>query len=323
MSLSTNHASKQALVIPFLTRAGAVERDLWIAALTPLMQPHVVKPLADLTPQERRVARVAIVANPDPAEVAELTNLEWIQSLWAGVERLVVSLPTEVGIARLVDPDLARTMAEAVLAWTLYLHRDMPAYRRQQTKGLWNQRDYRPARDIGVGVLGLGALGREATAILSRHGYRTMGWARSARDIPGVETFHGDVGLNAMLAQTDIAVVLLPLTDQTRGLLNKTRLGRMRPQAEVINFGRGSVIPVDDLIETLDEGHISHAVLDVFEREPLPSDDPLWTRSDITILPHISAPTGRGSAAAIAATAIHDFYRTGSTPDLIDRARGY
>ncbi|WP_120631559.1 glyoxylate/hydroxypyruvate reductase A [Ruegeria sp. EL01] len=315
--------STDPVVVPFLSRADKAERERWIAALGPNLHPNKIVANEDLSSDDRRAARFAIVANPEPDEVAALPNLVWVQSLWAGVEGLLRSLPEHIGIARLVDPNLACTMAEAVLAWTLYLHRDMPAYARQQTRGLWQQRDYRAPKEVGVGLLGLGELGRASAALLSRHGYRTMGWARSPKDLPGVETFHGASGLDDMLAQTDIAVILLPLTPQTEGLVNAERLGHMPNGGAGINFGRGPVLDTNALVAALDEGRLSHAVLDVFETEPLPPDDPLWRHSGITVLPHISAPTGRDSAAAIASAAIHAFVETGAMPNFVDRKRGY
>ncbi len=134
---------------------------------------------------EREAARIAIVANPDPAEVALLPNLAWIHSLWAGVERLVRDLGANgVPIVRLVDPELARTMAEAVLAWTYYLQRDMPAYRRQQEAGTWRPLAYRPPGATMVGILGLGTLGGAAAERLVGAGFKVAAWSRSPKVVP-------------------------------------------------------------------------------------------------------------------------------------------
>lgn len=309
--------------IPFLSRAQPDEIAQWCAALSLALHPHSVVPLAELRSDKTKTARVAIVANPDPVELAALPNLVWVQSLWAGVEGLLGTVPEHIGIARLVDPNLAQTMAEAVLAWTLYLHRDMPGYIRQQAEGVWHQLDYRPAPDVRVGLLGLGELGRASAALLSRHGYRTMGWARTPREIEGVEVFHGKDGLTAMLSQTDIAVVLLPLTSTTRDLIGQELLARMPKNAGLINFGRGSVVQTDALVDALNKDRLSHAVLDVFDEEPLAPQSALWRHSKVTVLPHISAPTGRTSAARIAAQSVKTFFETGQTPALVDRTRGY
>jgi glyoxylate/hydroxypyruvate reductase A len=150
-----------------------------------------------------------------------------------------------------------------------------------------------------------------------------MGWARTAREIPGVEVFHGEDGFNAMLSQTDIAVVLLPLTSSTRGLIAPGVLAQMPKSAGLINFGRGPVVQTDALVDALDNDHLSHAVLDVFDEEPLATGSALWGHPKVTVLPHISAPTGRASAAAIAGQAVAAFFETGQTPALVDRTRGY
>ena len=310
-------------VVPFASRAGGDDRTAWLAHLRDAMPAHRIAPVNELAEGERAAARVAIVADPDPADLAALPNLVWVQSLWAGVERLVAELPPAIGIARLVDPNLARVMAEAALAWTLALHRDMPRYARQQREHVWRAHEYRPPEDVTVGVLGLGALGRASASILARHGYRVLGWSRSAKAIEGVETHEGARGLGAVLAASDVLVLLVPLTDGTRGLLGADELGAIKPGAALVNFARGPVVDDAALLAALDEGRLSHAVLDVFDTEPLPPGSPFWDHPRVTVLPHVSAPTTKASAARIAADAIAAFERDGGTPPLVDRGRGY
>src|SRR5690606_3677210 len=163
---------------------------------------------------------VAIVANPDPASIRRFPALQWVQSLWAGVEKLVAEPAfTALPVVRMVDPQLARTMAEAVLAWTLYLHRDMPAYLAQQRARLWRQLPYVAPADRRVGLLGLGALGEAAARVLRQAGFAVRGWSRTPKrfeDLQGLDTFSGEDGLREMVRQIDILVCLLPLTRQTR-----------------------------------------------------------------------------------------------------------
>ncbi|MGE7418403.1 2-hydroxyacid dehydrogenase [Methylobacterium tarhaniae] len=311
--------------IAFVGNLDAEEEADFLAALAAALPEETIRPFRHLSAAERAAIRIAIVANPDPAEVAQLPNLAWIQSLWAGVERLVRDLgQSGVPIVRLIDPELARTMAEAVLAWTYYLQRDMPAYRRQQEAGTWRQLAYRPPNETTVGLLGLGALGSAAAERLVGAGFRVSAWSRSPKDVPpGVTGFSGAEGLGDLLATSDIAVCLLPLTGETRGLLEAGRFAAMKPGAALINFGRGPIVATDALLAALDAGQLSHAVLDVFEVEPLPPDSPLWRHPGVTVLPHISGPTTPRSSAAIVAGNVRAYRASGRIPQAVDMTRGY
>ncbi|GJD59513.1 2-hydroxyacid dehydrogenase [Methylobacterium dankookense] len=318
----------QRTPIAFLGSLDAAEEERYRAALSAAMPEEVVRPFRMLTQAERAAVEIAIVANPDPSEVAQLPRLAWIQSLWAGVERLVRDLgPGAPPIVRLVDPELARTMAEAVLAWTYYLQRDMPAYRRQQETGLWRQRPYRAPADTTVGLLGLGALGKAAAQRLVQAGFRVAAWTRSAPaedgSLAGVATAFGPDGLPDLLGRSDIVVCLLPLTAETHGLLDAGRLAAMKPGAALINVARGAIVVTDALIAALDTGHLEHAVLDVFETEPLPTASPLWRHPKITVLPHVTGPTNHGSAAAVVASNLRAYRETRRVPAAVDVARGY
>ena len=311
-------------MIALVTRISDEAEHLWLEALSLRMPEEKIVSFRHLNEEDRAAVDIAIVANPDPMDLARLPALTWIHSLWAGVERLV----TEIGdstlpVVRLVDPQLSRTMAEAVLAWTYYLFRDMPAYARFQRERSWQQLPYRRSDQITIGLLGLGALGEAAAHRLTDAGFKVIGWSRSAKDIEGVETHSGDDGLSAVLGRSDILTCLLPLTSETRGLLNAERLALLPANASVINFARGPIVVSEDLLQALDIGHLNHAVLDVFDVEPLPADAPFWNHPQITVLPHISAPTDRETAAAIVADNIRTFRRTAKLPSIVDFARGY
>ncbi|GJE02799.1 2-hydroxyacid dehydrogenase [Methylobacterium isbiliense] len=315
-------------LIAFLATLDADEEAAFVSALSGALPEARIRPFAGLSAAQRAEVEIAIVANPDPAEVALLPRLAWIQSLWAGVERLVRDLGARgIPIVRLVDPELARTMAEAVLAWTYYLQRDMPAYRRQQEAGLWRPLPYRPPAETAVGLLGLGALGTAAAHRLAQAGFRVAAWSRSPKPLPAslvaVEAFTGAAGLPRLLALSDIVVCLLPLTAQTRGLLGATQFGAMKAGAALMNFGRGPIVVTDDLLAALDAGHLSHAVLDVFDSEPLPPASPLWRHPGVTVLPHVTGPTNPRTAAAIVAHNVRTYRETGRIPDAVDIGRGY
>ncbi|WP_306144156.1 glyoxylate/hydroxypyruvate reductase A [Roseibium sp. MMSF_3412] len=312
-------------VVPFIPEAQSHERNVWQRELSrSLSDLAELKPFETLTEEERLAARVAIVANPDPAHVAALPNLVWVQSLWAGVERLMSELP-EGGplIVRLADPQMAETMSEAVLAWTLYLHRDMPRYMLQQRQGIWQEHFLKTPAERTVGVLGLGNLGNASAQRLKANGFTVTGWSRSEKTLDGVRCFHGPDGLKQLLGEADIVVVLVPLTDETRGLLGEDEFKVCKQDAAIINFARGPVIETGALVGALDAGHLSHAVLDVFDQEPLPSDNPLWHHEKVTVLPHISAPTIISTASRLVARNLKAFLESDTIPDHVDRKRGY
>ncbi|SON55696.1 Glyoxylate/hydroxypyruvate reductase A [Hartmannibacter diazotrophicus] len=310
--------------IALVTRIDRKGEEDWLALLRERLPAETILPFDAMSDSQRAEAEIAIVANPDPDHVRQLPGLVWIHSLWAGVERLVAELgETAPPIVRLVDPELSRVMAEAVLAWTYYLHRDMPRYLAQQREAVWQQQDYRHPSTVRVGLLGLGELGRASAARLLDAGFQVAGWSRSPKEIEGVETVSGDTGLATLLGTSDIIVCLLPLTAQTRGLLNRATLEKAKPGASLINFGRGPIIVDDDLIALLDEGRLDHAVLDVFATEPLPAEAPFWRHPKVTVLPHISAPTMPETAASIVAGNIESYRATGQLPPVIDVRRGY
>jgi glyoxylate/hydroxypyruvate reductase A len=269
-------------------------------------------------------AEVAIVANPDLRVLSKFPTLKWVQSLSAGVDKLLPELnDTSIEIVRLVDPQLAETMAEAALAWCLYLHRNMPQYSNQQKQATWKQIPASLASEQTVSVLGLGQLGLASALRLSSNGFNVMGWSRSGRNIHGVQTKSGSDGLSELLAETNILISMLPSTPDTQELLNFEALETMPQKASFINFGRADVVNLEALTHHLDSGHLAHAVLDVFDVEPLPAKDPIWSHPSITILPHIAAPTNHQTAAKIVARNLNNWFETGSTPTFVSKTKGY
>lgn len=311
-------------IITFVARLNEAETAAWIATLSMAMPQERIIAFQQLSAEERATATVAIVANPDPTQLDQLPALQWVQSLWTGVERLLTELRNpNIGIVRLEDPQLAATMAEAVLAWTLYLHRDMPAYAAQQRARVWHARPFRLPAERRVAILGLGHMGARAAQTLLANDFDVIGWSRTGKIIEGVKTFAGDATLNDVLAQADIVVCILPLTADTRNLLNKNRLAHFKAHAALINFGRGAIVNTSDLIAALDHGTLSHAVLDVFDTEPLSKESALWHHEKVTVLPHISAPTHRNSATKVVAENIARYRATGVMPKTVNRKVGY
>lgn len=311
-------------LLALVTRSSDAEEARWLTHLRAAMPGEDIRSLRALSEADCARVDVAIVANPDPADLTRLPNLQWVHSLWAGVERMMAELGDfRCPVVRLTDPELARTMAEAVLAWTYYLHRDMPAYARAQSAATWAPLDYRRPDQVTVGLLGLGALGAAAGKRLTEAGFQVSGWARQPKSLPGIRSHSGDAGFAGVLKTADIIVCLLPLTPATKGLLNAESLAQMKPGAQLINFARGPIVEDAALRDALDRGHLKHAVLDVFAEEPLPAENPWWAHPAVTVLPHISAATDRDTASALVARNIAGWRNQGQIPAAVDFTLGY
>jgi len=256
---------------------------------------------------------IALVANPPPGSLRDLPNLRLIQSLWAGVDRLLgdATVPIDVPLTRMVDPAMNATMAQTALWAVAGLQRDFFDYAAQQRAGVWKQHPLRRADEITVAVLGMGQMGQAAAHLLAQHGYRVIGWRRSAGPLAEV------------LMQAGIVINLLPLTPDTRGVFNAATFAQMPRGASFVNLARGAHVVEADLLAALDGGHLKRAVLDVFATEPLPPTHPFWSHPAITVLPHIAAPTDPRSAAAIAARNIAALRRGEPLQHRVDRSRGY
>ncbi|WP_375464985.1 2-hydroxyacid dehydrogenase [uncultured Methylobacterium sp.] len=305
-----------------VTRLPPDEEAGWRRALARAMPGETIATAADHP--DRTTVEIAVVANPPAGSLRDLPALHWVHSLWAGVERLLqdATMPP-VPLVRLVDPMLARAMAETVAASVLHLHRGLHVYAAQQRRRAWIPHPFQPATGRPITILGLGEMGRAAAELLVSLGFPVRGWSRSGAPVPGVSIFSGEEGLTDALDGAQVLVNLLPLTPETRGILRASTFARLAPGAYLINFGRGAHLVEVDLLEALAAGQVGHAVLDVFEQEPLPADHPAWSHPGVTVLPHVAAPTSRASAAAVVAAAVAAFRRTGLCPAGIDRQRGY
>ena len=313
-------------IIPFLTAIGAsaIANEAWLTALRAAMPGREILPMAQVSAAARAAAQFAIVTNPDPLEVAQLPNLRWLQSVWAGIDGLLRGMPNpSFKLVRLIDPQLSQTMAESVVSWVLFLHREIPLYQAQQRLSLWLPRAAVNFRDRRVAVLGLGELGRAAAIALAGLGFAVRAYSRTPQDVPGVRCFHGAEGLPQVLRDSEIVVCLLPATAATQNLLNAEMLALLPQGASLINFARAAILDDQALKAALDSGHLAHAVLDVFSREPLPEQSWHWQHPRVSVLPHCAAPTDRNTAAAIVAQRVSQFEATGQIPSAVDVELGY
>jgi glyoxylate/hydroxypyruvate reductase len=283
-------------------------------------------PDAGLDPGE---IHYAAVWKPAPGELAAFPNLRVIFNLGAGVDALAAdaSLP-KVPLVRVAVSDLTDRMAEYVALHVLMHHRQELYLRACQRENRWEPRYQWPARAVSVGLMGLGTLGANAAEVLARIGFRVSGWSRSATQIAGVECFHGQTQLDAFLRQTDILVCLLPLTSETRHILNRglfTRLNRNSPLGApvLINAGRGGLQVEADILQCLDDGTLGAASLDVFEDEPLPADSRFWAHPKVILTPHNAADTDPEEISKYVARQIERFEAGEALENVVDLARGY
>jgi glyoxylate/hydroxypyruvate reductase len=258
-----------------------------------------------------------------------LTQLRVIFSLGAGVDH-ILSLPRlpAVPIVRIVDHGLTGRMTEYVLWQVLHHLRRGAAYRRSQEEHLWREAGQTPAESVTVGIMGLGVMGSDAAASLLRLGFPVRGWTRTPKEVSGVEMFHGPDGLELFLAGTDILVALLPLTPETRGLIDRRLIGKLRPNGPLggpilINAGRGGSQVEADIVEALSNGGLAGASLDVFQAEPLSPASPLWDFDNVVITPHVAAVSDPEALADQIAAQISAFERGEPLRNEIDRGRGY
>ena len=290
----------------------AAERCQWLQALSAAM-PEAT--WLDLQAARADVASVqaAVVANPPPGSLQGLPALGLIQSLWAGVDRLLadVTVPANVPIARMVDPAMNAAMAQTALWAVLSLHRGYFAYARRQREGVWQAHAQRRADEVRVLVLGQGQMGRTAAASIAQQGYAVSTWRRDGTPLP------------ALLPAADIVLNLLPLTPQTRGLLNRDFFAALPAKASVVNLGRGAHVVDADLLAALDSGRLRHAVLDVFHTEPLPPGHAYWQHPRVSMLPHAAAGTDARSAAAVAVANLRAWRDGGQVLNVAERQRGY
>ena len=276
--------------------------------------------------------RYALVWQPPPGLLNTLPALQLIVSVGAGVDSLLddPTLPV-VPLVRFVDADLTARMAEYVALHVLFHHRRMSEFRELQLRRTWKYLPEPAARDIRVGIMGLGVLGCAAARALQPLGYQLRGWSRMAKTIEGMACFAGNHQLNSFLAETDILVAILPLTPQTRGLLNRSLFARISqrgrsplfPGPVLINAGRGGLQVDADIIAALNAGELYAASLDVFEKEPLPPSSPLWSHPRVLVTPHNAAESSPSAIARYAVRQIRTLGQGGRLENVVHRARGY
>jgi len=273
--------------------------------------------------------RYAAVWKPRPGFLARCKGLEVIFNLGAGIDALLRdrTLPN-VPLVRIVNQDLSRRMTEYVVLHCLMHHRRQRALNEAQARCAWEAGEQPAASAVRVGILGLGALGRDAAEVLHRIGFQVAGWSLTRKALPGIQSYAGQGELDEFLARTDILVALVPLTPATQGILNrglfqKLARGGALGAPVLINAGRGALQVEADIVSCLDDGTLGAATLDVFQEEPLPASSPFWRHPKVTVTPHNAADSDPEAISDDIAAQILDYEAGKPLRNVVDRGKGY
>jgi glyoxylate/hydroxypyruvate reductase A len=292
----------------------------WLEAFRTALPQAVVEEWRVGAPQ----ADYAVVWSPPQQFLDEQPGLKGIFNIGAGVDALMkLKLPRQALVVRIDDGGMAVQMAEFVCHAVIRHFRELDVYQAEVAHGQWTHRKPRRRADYPVGVMGLGVLGERVARAVAHFEFPVRGWSRTAKEVPGVRCFAGAAQFDDFLAGTRILVCLLPLTPETRDIMNTRHLSRLLPGGYVINVARGAQLVDEDLIALLDSGHLAGAALDVFRTEPLPAEHPFWRHPKIAVTPHTSARTLRDETITQIAGKILALERGEPIAGVVDVQRGY
>ena len=268
---------------------------------------------------------VALAWKPAAGLLASFPNLKLIVSLGMGVDHLLSDdkQPAAVPITRIMDDGLIGQMSEYALYWALRHHLDIDKYAASQRARQWKVEDFVDTIHRRIGILGLGTIGQDTAKKFAALGFPTAGWSRTAKDLPGIKTFYGADGFKRLLAESDILVNVLPLTRDTRGILDAKAFAALPKGAYFINMARGGHVVDDALLAALNSNHLGGAVLDVFNQEPLPPDHAYWTHPKVHVTPHIAGATNPRTASPGVIENIKRLRSGGQLMHRIDPKTGY
>ena len=306
----------------FVYKADPVRGAEW-ARLFAAKAPDIPFHIWPDTGEVDRVRYLAAWVPPQDIE-RQFPNLELFFSTGAGIDQFdLAALPPELPVVRMAEPGVVAGMVEYATMAVLALHRDLPTYIRQQREGRWAAHRVYPASKRRVSVLGLGVLGCAVLDQLRTLGFQLAGWSRTRRQIDGVACYAGREELPAMLASTDILVCLLPLTQETRGILDSELFHHLPRGASLVHVGRGAHLDHQALLDALESGELSSAVVDVTDPEPLPAGHPFWAHPQILLTPHIASMTQPETAVEQVLANIRRHEAGEPLIGLVDRSRGY
>ena len=304
-----------------LTTSGLVPADQWLRAFRAALPDCTV----DLwSPGLPATYDMLLAWEPPQQLFDEQPQLQYVFNLGAGVESLLaLDLPKELQILRLQDAGMAVQMAEYVCHAVIHFFREFGQYQRQQQQRLWHRRSLQQRAQFSVGVMGLGVLGSRVIEALRPFEFPLNGWSRTRHELDGVRCYAGADEFADFLAATRILVCLLPLTPQTRGIVNAEHLRQLRSGGCLINIARGGLVVEDDLRAALDSGQLASAVLDVMQEEPLPAEHWLWRHPAVTLTPHVAGMTTQDETVEQVVAAVQAISQGQTPAGLVNRQRGY
>ena len=297
--------------------------DWWLAQMRSLLPEIECRLWEDAgNPDE---VDIAVVWKPPPGGLKRFKNLSAIISIGAGIDHVLADpeLPRHVPIIRTTSDDLRLRMREYVLLHVLRLHRRLPELEKAAKSCTWQPLICPPAHERCVGVMGLGHLGLDCAMALHAVGFQVRGWSRRPKEIDGIDGFAGDDDLKPFLEKTEILVCLLPLTPATRHILNADLFSALPKGASVINAARGGHLMEQDLLDALDQDHLSGATLDVFDQEPLPPTHIFWQHPKILVTPHVGSLIDPAAGGKAIAENVRNVLKGAKTRDWVDRHQGY
>ena len=316
------------------------DREVHVLVFTSVEERHLdrireVDPRVRVTAVDRQrgielapSAEIMVVGWNVPEDVVRRANkLRWIQSVGAGVDSLIVPEIMSREIVLTTSSGIHQSVVEHVIAVMLVFTRRLHLALRDQLRRKWDRSRASGEELLGktLGILGLGTIGAEIAQKAHAFGMRVIGMRRTAAPVPGVDRVVGPDGLSMVLQESDAVVVALPLTPQTRGLVGEDAFRTMKPSALFINVGRGPIVQEQALISALREGRIAGAALDVFEREPLPADSPLYGFENVIITPHVSgtSPAYMDRAVPLFCENLQRYLRGETLRNIVDKELGY
>ncbi|TDQ18791.1 glyoxylate/hydroxypyruvate reductase A [Algoriphagus boseongensis] len=294
--------------------------QIWIDALKYSKPDIDIQVYPDIDRPEN--VEMALLWQHPPGYLKNFPNLKLISSLGAGVDHILSdpAVPEQMPIVRIVDEKLTWSMTNYVIMGVLNFHRQLTRYQADQKRKVWDMSN--PEIPVKVGVMGVGALGGDVLDKLNYMGFSVAGFGFSEKsDFP--YPYFSKNQLKEFLSEINVLVCLLPLTPETEGILSLELFKNCQPGTFLINVARGKHLVEEDLIPALEKGYLSGALLDVYRKEPLPTEHPFWEESRIQLTPHIASVTNPQAAAP---QIIENFRRLKSNQplvNLVNRERGY